>query len=87
MSLGIQILARRGVFSSVTWTLVAISAGLVPFLGRFGDPIDDLLVNASFLLMLVVAFLTQCMPSGVKRNIAPFVAAAVVVLVQYGVSR
>jgi hypothetical protein len=87
MSLGIQILARNGVFSSVTWGLVAISAALVPLLGRFGDPIDELLFKVSFGLMLLVGFLTQCVPPGVKRNLASFVAAAVVVLVQYGVSR
>ncbi len=87
MSLGIKILARKRVFSSVAWGIAAISAALIPFHGKFGDPTADLLFKISFGLMLLVGFLTQCVPPGVKRNLAPFVAAAVVVLVQYGVSR
>ncbi len=87
MSLGIQILARKGVFSSVAWGLVAISGALIPFHGKFGDPTADLLFKISFGLMLLVGFLTQCVPPGVKRNLAPFVAAAVLVLVHFVAAR
>jgi hypothetical protein len=87
MKPGIQILARKGVFSSVAWSLVAISVVLIPFHGKFGQPTADLLFKISFGLMLLVGLLTQCVPPGVKRNIVPFMAAAAAVLVQYSVSR
>jgi len=87
MSFGIQMLARRGVFPMVAWGLVAISAALIPFHGRFGEPTADLLFKISFGLMLLVGFLTQCVPPGVKRNIVPFVAAAVCVLLYYVCAR
>lgn len=87
MSLGIQILARKGVFCGVAWSSVAISAALIPFHGKFGQPTADLLFKISFGLMLLVGLLTQCVPPGVKRNIAPFVAAAVAVLAHFVAAR
>lgn len=87
MKIGIRFLAAKRVFSSVTWGLVAISAALVPFHARVSDRTSEMLFNTGFLLMLVVAFLTQCVPPGVKRNIAPAIAAAVMVVAHELASR
>jgi len=87
MRIGIRFLAAKKVFFSVTWSLVAISAALVPLHARVSDRTSDMFFNTGFLLMLVVAFLTQCVPPGVKRSIAPFIAAAVMVVAHELASR
>lgn len=80
MSLGLQILAKKGVFQAVTWGLTLGNFLLIPIHGRVDCNASGRLGAGSFLLMIAVAILTQCVPPGAKRSFVPFFVSALAVI-------